>query len=144
MAPPSFETFVTTTLTRRQARALRSLALWSPIAPANIIDKELSWKHWRMPPRIQSNNLLVGLQSLILNFSIFDETSLSHIDGLGGIMILGRVVGKGLRKIEVKMTWDETSRRKEEVAINTDNIASYVRNITALMLRRNGVEGDVE
>jgi hypothetical protein len=140
IAPASFEAFVSKVLSPEQSHALRSIAIWAPIAPWNVIDKEVSWKHWSIPPCIQSSDLLAGLQRLILNFSIYDEASLEHVDEIGGILAFSRTTGTGLRKVEITMTCDEGARRSGEADIDAGSIVRYVKNITDLMLERKSIE----
>lgn len=134
IAPPSFETFVLQVLMPRHARALRSIALWSPIGVLPIMDEDVSWKHWTIPAHIHSDNLFAGLQILTLNFSIYNDVLLEHIEEVHGLLKVATAAGSMLKKLDIHVTLNETGRLEGEPKVDVESITQHITSLKNVRL----------
>jgi hypothetical protein len=102
------------------------MAIWSPVAPWSIIDPNISWKSWSIPPVVQDYDLLCSLQCLELVFSIYDEASLRCVDGLGGVLEFGNIAGRSLKRVKVTMTYNDLARKDEE-GLDAGTVGKFVQ-----------------
>jgi hypothetical protein len=135
IAPPSFEKFLHGTLSPAHLKALRSIAIWSPMGALPIMDEEISWRHWTVPAQIQCHNLLSGLQHLTLNFSIYDEVSLDRIEEVHSLLDLSLLAGSMLRKVHINVTLNEAGRLEGEAEVDARGISTYIETLSDAMLQ---------
>lgn len=118
VAPSSLQTYVESVLSPEQAKALRTLSIWTSVAPGTPIttstdstDTTTTWNSWIPTPNIANGGLLNGIQDLRLSISMFASEAgegewrdMREIQGLFWFMKLAR-----LKKVSVAVGQDEDS-----------------------------------
>lgn len=139
VAPSSLQTYVESVLSSEHAKALRTLSIWTPVAPGtpttnstDSTDTTTTWNSWIPSSKIVEGDLLRGIQELRLRISVFaseagegDWRNMSEIQGLFGFMGLAC-----LKRVSVAVGQDEESGIVDERAV----IQAYAEQVRERML----------
>ncbi|TLD37711.1 hypothetical protein E2P81_ATG03386 [Venturia nashicola] len=118
VVPSSLEIYAQHVLSPAQARALRTLSIWMPLAPGGPItankgptDTNTTWNSWVPSPTIVGAGLLSGIQELRLSISVFaneagngEWMNTREIQGLFGLMRLS-----SFKRVSIAVGQDEES-----------------------------------
>jgi len=140
IAPASFETFVASALLPAQARALRSVAFWSPVNDKHTIGHDLSWKSWKFSSALVDERLLCGIQRLQVNLSVYESEfvawdNVGEIRGLLGLRVLARW---GLRSVEAAVGCDGPLKN-----LNLEGVVRYENRVREILLGKEMMEDDM-